>query len=432
MSELVGAIVPGLPHPLLVPDGDPSWRAIADAFQALRERIEASSIERLLLYSTGWPSVIGHQVQADPQPEWVHVDPEFHHLGRMPYRFRIDRTFSERYVACAKARGLHARAIAYRGFPIDTGSVVALRLLNPDNRLPASIVSCNMYADRTETVVLGKAARDAIDVPTLAIAVTQLSNRLHTAPVARDHVSSAQDDEWNKKLLQFLTDGRVEDVAQLARTFAAQAHADSKFKAMWWLSAVLGQHNRFRGEVLAYGPIAGAGAAVVVLSAAEDALGDQEFDEEGVEVFAGERAVLSGANTPAVREVVHSAAAPAPVGAYPHARRVGELLYLSGVGPRQPGSNLIPGGDTTSGNYDIRAQTRAVIDNVRAILQDAGASMQQVVDVTVFLIDMKRDFAAFNEVYAETFAAVQATRTTLQVGALPTPIAVEFKVIARM
>jgi 2-aminomuconate deaminase len=128
--------------------------------------------------------------------------------------------------------------------------------------------------------------------------------------------------------------------------------------------------------------------------------------------------------------------APKPVGAYPHARREGNLLYLSGVGPRQPGDNSIPGGpirdsDGNSLEYDIKAQTRAVIENVSRILEEAGSSLDKVIDVTSFLVDMDRDFAGYNEVWAETLGKVGPTRTTLAIRALPTPIAVELKVIAR-
>jgi 2-aminomuconate deaminase len=130
-------------------------------------------------------------------------------------------------------------------------------------------------------------------------------------------------------------------------------------------------------------------------------------------------------------------AAPKPVGAYPHARRVGDLLYLSGIGPRQAGTDAIPGGPIrdSSGSpldYDAEAQTRAVIANIRTILEAAGSSLDRVVDVTAFLVDMQRDFAAYNRVYSEHFSAIGATRTTVEVRALPTPIAVELKVIARV
>jgi 2-aminomuconate deaminase len=131
---------------------------------------------------------------------------------------------------------------------------------------------------------------------------------------------------------------------------------------------------------------------------------------------------------------VVSQRAPEPVGAFPHAKRVGNLLFCSGIGPRVRGSKEIPGvtldaeGRITA--YDIEAQCRAVFENVRTVVEDAGSHWDRIVDVTVFLTDMQRDFAAFNRLYAEYFATNQPTRTTVEVGALPTPIAVELKVIA--
>ena len=119
-----------------------------------------------------------------------------------------------------------------------------------------------------------------------------------------------------------------------------------------------------------------------------------------------------------------SSRAPRPLGPYPHARRLGNLLFLSGIGPRHRETEKIPEG--------IEAQTRACIENVKAILEDAGSSLEQVVDVTVFLTDIDRDFAAFNRVYAEYFETLPSrpTRTTVGVVALPVPISVELKIIA--
>jgi len=126
--------------------------------------------------------------------------------------------------------------------------------------------------------------------------------------------------------------------------------------------------------------------------------------------------------------------APEPVGAYPHARRVGNLLFLSGIGPRKRGTKEIPGViQDAQGNilsYDIAVQCRSVFQNVRTILEDAGAKWEDIVDVTVFLTNMKTDFPIFNNLYAENFTTNQPTRTTVEVTALPTPIAIELKVIA--
>lgn len=135
---------------------------------------------------------------------------------------------------------------------------------------------------------------------------------------------------------------------------------------------------------------------------------------------------------------IRSHAAPAPVGAYPHARRVGDLLFLSGVGPRVPGSNAIPGNVHNAAgclvSHDIEAQCRQVFANVRAVLDASGARWEDLVDVTVFLTDMARDFAAYNRIYAEYFPdpATAPCRTTLGITALPTPIAIELKCVAAL
>ena len=125
---------------------------------------------------------------------------------------------------------------------------------------------------------------------------------------------------------------------------------------------------------------------------------------------------------------------PDPVGAYPHARRVGNLLFVSGIGPRRPGVKGIPGVTfDDKGNvveYDITDQCKAVFENIRVILEDAGSAWENIVDVTTFLTDMKRDFAAYNKVYEQHLGRVRPTRTTVEVNALPTQINVELKVIA--
>ena len=129
-----------------------------------------------------------------------------------------------------------------------------------------------------------------------------------------------------------------------------------------------------------------------------------------------------------------SGRAPEPVGAFPHAKRVGNLLFLSGIGPRVRGTKEIPGvtfdADRNVVDYDIEKQTLSVFQNVRTVLEDSGSDWSRIVDVTVFLTDMANDFKRFNALYAEHFADNQPTRTTVEINCLPTPIAVELKVIA--
>jgi 2-aminomuconate deaminase len=138
-------------------------------------------------------------------------------------------------------------------------------------------------------------------------------------------------------------------------------------------------------------------------------------------------------------ESFESSRAPEPVGAFPHAKRVGNLFFLSGIGPRVRGSKEIPGvtldADGKIASYDIETQCRAVFENVRLVLEDADAGWSNIVDVTVFLTNMKTDFPTYNKLYAEYFAGEgkpNPTRTTVEVTALPTPIAIELKVIAAL
>jgi 2-aminomuconate deaminase len=442
----------------------------------------------------------------------------------------MDPAFGEAYVKAGQVRGLEMRGVSYKGFPVDVGSIVALKLLDPRNAIPASIVSCNMYADRAETIVLGKAAHDALvsqGKRAVAIAVTGLSNRLFSAQVAfkDDRIHSRKDDEWNRKYLDFLARGRLEDASQLAREFAQQAGGDSKMKAVWWLASVSGAHNRYDGTVHAYEALYGTGAAIVGLVPTQKQALDKEYDEDDAEVYRGDRNVLGGSNpfesadatttteprmpqkprkplsVPSVNSVaqagdgdeddleswsgahssadedsgagypgapssgddplhtldpqnrpgsvrsggsmegqggvVETAKAPVPYAAYAHARRVGDILYLAGIGPRDPKTNATIGGPVHDEKhrplkYDIKAQTEQVLRNIETILGESGCTMADVFDVSAFLIDMKADFAGFNEVYNKWFGAIKPARTTVQVEALPGPIAVELKVVAKV
>ncbi len=302
-----GWILPGMPHILLAADKNPGWMRLRKAFSEVQKKLEQSHADLLIIYSTYWPSILGHQIQALPEPEFVLVDEEFHELGSIPYKLKIDADFAKIYQQTCQDRGLFARTVAYSGFPIDTGSVVVLSLLNPQNRIPAVIVSSNIYADRAETVVLGKAARDAIEKnnrSAVAIAVTSLSNRLHAQwiPPEKDHISSLKDEEWNRKYLEFLDAGRLEEASQLSRQFHREARVPkvNNFKPLWWLSALMGSHNNYEGQVFAYEPVYGTGAAVIGLTpqpetSAQQSIpkGNLEFDEEDPQIYRGDRNVIA-------------------------------------------------------------------------------------------------------------------------------------------
>jgi len=296
---LFGIYCPPHPQPLLSPDANEGYGRLKDAYEACREKIEESEADIILIYSTTWASIIGHQIQAHPEPEWVHVDDDFHFLGSMPYKFRMDADFAEGYREAAEARGLQSRTVSYDGFPIDTGSVVALKLLNPENRIPACIVSSNMYANRAETIVLGKAARDTLESQgkkAVVVVVSSLSNRMFTEHIepSEDKIHSPKDDEWNRKILEFFADGRLEDLSQLSREIHGQIRVQKvvAYKPAWWMAATMGQHNNYQGEVLAYEALHGSGGAVITLTPSTDSIGNKEFDEDDVEFYRGDRSVL--------------------------------------------------------------------------------------------------------------------------------------------
>ena len=450
--------VPGLPHVLLAPEKSPGWASLRKSFDDVRREIEASDAEMILYFSTQWLSVLGYLFQADPNPEWTHVDHNWHELGSIRYKFKIDADFAKLYAGEVKELGHYVREVNYRGFPIDTGSIVAQKLLNPGNRLPAAMASCNIYAEKQETLSFGQAAMRAIEQHGKRVAVvviSGLSSRFETREIdpAKDKISSMKDDEWNRKILDIVSEGRLEDVSEVAREYSKQANADMGFKGIWWLNGLCGKTNAFNGKVFDYQSIWGTGAAIAGFypTAPIHAIADWKNDEADLvervhgtikETPPAARQSVS-AKPATASQLVATTDAPPPVGPYPHARHEGEFVYLSGCGPRKPGSKEIPGvtlsamGEVTA--YDVEIQTRSVVENIEVILRAAGCSLDDVIDVQAYLTDMKRDFSTFNKVYGEYFGLrrdengtpIGPCRTTVEVGALPTPIAVELKVIAR-
>ena len=296
-----GFILPGLPHPLLKPEGRPPWKKLRQAYDKVSQEVYDLNPDMILIYSTYWSSILGHQIQAHPKPRWVLVDDEWHSLGSIPYEFQTDVDFAKAYNQANKKRGLKSRLAAYEGFPIDTGSVVCLKLIDPENRFKSCIVSSNIYSDRAEQIILGKGARDALkeqNKKVVVFAITSLSNRytLINPEKCPDEISSKKDEEWNQKFLEFLRKGRLEDVSQLSRQFHREARVTKKvvnYKPFWWLASVMGETNAYVGQVYEYQPIQGTGAAIIGLTPTSQPAPDLEFDEDNVEIYSGDRNVLS-------------------------------------------------------------------------------------------------------------------------------------------
>lgn len=311
MSILKSYLIPGLPHLLLQPNRKPQWQKLRAALDKVRNEIEELNPDLIMIYSTYWSSIIGHQIQAKEHIRWTLVDEEWHSLGSIKYEMKSDVQFATQLSSNANKRGLLTKLTDYEGFPVDTGTVVANSILNPGNKFKTCVISSNIYSDRQETQVFGKAVRQTINESgkkVVVLVISSLSNRYRLEPMddSEDKISSLKDNEWNLKMLEFLSQGRLEDVSQLSRQFHREARVTKKvvnFKPFWWWSATTGSNNNYVGEVYDYQPIHGTGAAVVGLTASDTNFGDLEFDEEDSEMYSGNRNVLNSEKNNQSKEI---------------------------------------------------------------------------------------------------------------------------------
>jgi 2-aminophenol/2-amino-5-chlorophenol 1,6-dioxygenase alpha subunit len=259
-------IVPGLPH-LVSSQSVESWEMLRRGLKQAGEHIETLQPDVIVLYSTQWISVLGHSFQTNPHPKGLHVDENWYELGDLPFDLRVDEALGTRAAAIASSLGLATKTVNYEGFPLDTGTLVALRFLDPTSAIPVALVSCNIYAGQEDSLKLGRVMRQAIEESgkrAVAVACTGLSGRFFTEEIdpRTDHISRAEDDTWNLRILDLIAQGGNAEVLTLSSEFAQAAVADMGFKAFAWLMGVL-DTPATAGSVLAYGPIWGTGAAVV-------------------------------------------------------------------------------------------------------------------------------------------------------------------------
>jgi 2-aminophenol/2-amino-5-chlorophenol 1,6-dioxygenase alpha subunit len=259
-------LVPGLPH-LVSDKAVESWEMLRRALRQVGERVKALRPEVLVLYSTQWISVLGHSFQTHPNPKGLHVDENWYEMGDFPFDLRVDAMLGTRAAEVASSLGLATKTVNYEGFPLDTGTLVALCFLNPDNAIPVSIVSCNIYAGQEDSLTLGRAMRQAIEESgkrAVVAACTALSARFFTEEIdpGADRISRVEDDVWNRRVLDLIAQGKNAEVLTISSEYVRAAVADMGFKAFAWLMGVLSTPAT-AGNVLAYGPIWGTGAAVV-------------------------------------------------------------------------------------------------------------------------------------------------------------------------
>lgn len=271
MPDVVAtAFVPGMPH-LLAQDPAPSWKALADATSEVGRRIAAENPDVVVMMSTQWFTVLGHQFQADPNPSGQHIDENWYDFdfGDLTYDLRMDSEFVVRWAEQTTAAGMQSRLTDYLGFPIDTGTIVAHQLIDPHRERRLALVSCNLYADVEDIRGIGEAALRAagsLDKRIAVVVVSGLSSGLIQRWIDphEDRFEDPDHDRWNRRILDLLTAGDVEEVLRLRPDYAREAQVDSQLRALAFLLGTGGL--RGTAEVLEYGPVWGTGAAVIYWS----------------------------------------------------------------------------------------------------------------------------------------------------------------------
>ncbi|HEX8519058.1 MAG TPA: hypothetical protein VF667_05650 [Pseudonocardia sp.] len=267
MTVVAAALVPGMPH-LLAKDPAPSWRALADAAREVGGRLRALRPDAVLLMSTQWFTVLGHQLQLDPHPRGRRTDENWYayDFGKIAYDLRMDADLASCWADEVDAAGMQARRTRYDGFPIDTGTVVAAATLDPDGELRHAQVSCNLYADAAAMARVGAAGARAADRSgkrVVVVAVSGLSSGLIQRWITPDEDAIADPayEQWDRRILDLLAGGRVDDALAVREEYGEQALADSQLRALAFLHGTGALNGP--AEVLAYGPVWGTGNAVL-------------------------------------------------------------------------------------------------------------------------------------------------------------------------
>lgn len=256
--------IPGLPH-LLQPEKNPEWARLRAACDELGAAVKTLKPDALLVYSTQWFSVLGTSFQTRARSRGVHVDENWYEYGDLDFDIACDRSMGEACAAAVTAAGFPTKTVDYDSFPIDTGTILAARFLNPDGKIPMSIVSSWVYADAEKSKAIGRAMAAAVaSKRVLVVASSLLSTGYWNQDIdpAADKVSRPQEDAANRKLLGLFEGGDLAAVEAAIPDFKKSARTDMQMNAFHWLHGVLGG-AKTRGRVLAYGPIWGTGAAVM-------------------------------------------------------------------------------------------------------------------------------------------------------------------------
>jgi 2-aminophenol/2-amino-5-chlorophenol 1,6-dioxygenase subunit alpha len=261
------AFVPG--HPVLRENSPHlGHQGLCQAMERLQKQFEELGIKRFIYYSSQWMSVLGTSLQSKAHLEGLHVDENWHHLSDMPFSFQIDTSFSLALRERLTKEEFASHLIDYDHFPVDTGTIIADALLNKNNQI-SNMISCHVYLDNAKTFALGGILRQAIEsgpeVPTAVVGVSLLSTSFHREfmPWENDHIREPGEDQWNRKLLGLIEGSKIQEALNLIPEYCLNTRSDMGLKALSFCAGVLGPSHSLPAQVLAYGPAAGAGAAVI-------------------------------------------------------------------------------------------------------------------------------------------------------------------------
>jgi len=266
VSVVAAFLLPGSPLPWFERT-NPPWVDLADAMEAAGHNLAAAEPDVVLVYSTQWIAVLDQLWQTRPHLRGVHVDPNWHEYGELAFDLRIDVPFAEQCCRVANARGIKSRPVDYDAFPVDTGTIVAARGLDPGGKHRFALTSNNLYHDAERTAHIAEVAREVAAEEGKRLAVVGVGglsgNYFRDAiKVEGDRVASAADERWNRRVLAWIEAGAVGELRAAWGEYVGAARVDMGFKHFAFVLGALGGDYR-RAEVMAYGPLYGTGAAVI-------------------------------------------------------------------------------------------------------------------------------------------------------------------------
>ncbi len=266
MSIVSAFLVPGSPLPYLKRD-NPPWGELANAMEIAGKALIESNPDTIVFYSNQWMAVMDQLWQTRPHIQGLHVDHNWHEYGELEYDIHIDTEYAKAAIEGTIEKGIHAKGVDYDQFPIDTGTIVASNFLNPDNKFPLLISSNNAYHDWDTTITLGQVSAEQaskLDRKIAVVGIGGLSGSFyrHTIDIEKDKIVNEKEDEWNKKILDLIEQGDIENLSKTCPQYATEAKADMGFKHFAFIQGALG--DSYKGaKIHHYGPLYGKGAAVI-------------------------------------------------------------------------------------------------------------------------------------------------------------------------